>query len=546
MLLLSHDLPILKPEKPDFFIDALPNPRIKDADDYMEAYKKWMEDYGWADHLQGAIIRAVVANGTELAREPIPHGIYAGRKRFLADQGIASKLRAEIEPYPLEIPIGARGPYLRLLAGLAYTQGSSEYGSSQQQKRLLETGHVPPWVEKILVSTVIEEGEHGYQMAYFLGQELGSAIGTEFGTRYGWGLAEDLLAREANHPDPAKQQPLVEFNPMVQTLPEFGHYMDKQDRDGWSQLMCSQHSASTVYAGMMRFFLRQEARHMKSGETVIEEYLRAGRIPMELHLKMEWEWDAIAYRLHGNPRGSKGAAQMYRLGMKNLIFPFDQLPRWTTMREFHLPGKDGGVMIPVNNEMSLEDLNGYSVTVLRNKLADNNRKRSALLSDAQRAEMRAYLSRITQWCAPEQAEKIISSGEMPTAALSWRPEHLAFERQDPWHTLREHWTDVFGNPIPSFDEYKEYREKVGLSAADRARITDCTSTPGWITDEIKPWGAGDPYKSGILEPRESDTVLSQFTVGKPRVNRKIFTMPDAVRKWKAGELDLPEDGKMDL
>jgi hypothetical protein len=172
------------------------------------------------------------------------------------------------------------------------------------------------------------------------------------------------------------------------------------------------------------------------------------------------------------------------------------------------------------------------MTVLRNVLAGNNGERSKLLSASQRADMRAFLEKVTQYVPKEERECLLASGEIPTAAISWRPAHLAYERNDPWVYLREHWTDVFGNPIPSFEEYVAYRTTVELTHDDRERIRDCTSKKGWMSEEISPNGKGDIYRSGLVNPHPEDTVLYQFTVGKPRVYRKIFTMPEAVQRLR--------------
>ncbi len=521
---------VWNPDKPDFFAEILPQPNVTNIHDWSQAYEAWAERSGVLEWVQGARMRAVATNLRGLLEEPIAHGMFQGKRRFVSEH-LAKKLGVPASPFPREGYSWTAGPVPNVFAALAYTQGSSEFGSSQQQYQLLELGHVPPILDRYIRSTVIEEGEHGFQMAAWLLLELGGDLGGL--------LAEDLLARSAGSDDPKLQQPLVEFNPPVLTLPEFGHYLDKQDRDGWSQLQSSVDSANALYAGMMRFFLRQEARHMRSGEQVIDWYLRAGKIPMDLHIKMELGWDAITYRLHGNPLGSTGALTAYRLGTKNPIFPLARharLPRYARMSSFAIPhpDKEGGYqVVELNEQMEPSNLNGYSVSVLRNILLMNNAKRSELLSPRQHAEMRHFLKTISHYVPDEQRKPIVEGGVIPTAALSWRPDHLAYELEnDGWRHMRNYVTDVFGNPIPSMEEYRQYRELVELSDADRQRIRDITAEPGWMVEEVKPGSRGDVYSTGLVKPTQNDTVLYEFTVGDEPRNRTIFTMPQAIERMR--------------
>ena len=519
----------LNPEHPEFFASELPRPNIDTLEDFAEAYSWWADTSGVMEWVHGADMRIVSADLRKRAVEQINHGYYKGKPKFVS-RSLANKLSVPHAPFPDDEFSWLQGSVMSAFARLAYIQGSSEYASSQQQRDLMMRGHVPPILERYIRATIIEEGEHGIQMAGWLMSESDTDLGKL--------LAEDLLARKADHPDPKLQQPLVEFNPPVTTLPEFAHYLDKQDRDGWSQLRCSVDNASALYAGMMQFFLRQEARHMRSGEQVIEWYLMAGRIPMELHLKMEWEWNALSYRLHGVPWGSSSALTQYQLATKNPIYPVDGKLRGKQYRIPHPDGPGGFMTLEVGPEMDLEHLNGYSVSVLRGVLKENNRKRTKLLTEDQRKEMRAFLKKITHYVPDDKRRELLGLDQpIPTAALSWRPEHLALERMDRWRHISGYWTDVFGYPIPTEVEYREYRKLVELTDEDRDRIREITAKPGWMNEDVKLDDRADIYRTGPIQPREGDTVLHQWFVGGKSTNRTYFTMPQAMELWRAGQQD---------
>lgn len=416
----------LNPEYPEFFAADLPRPNIESLEDFAQAYSWWADTSGVMEWVEGADMRVVAADLKERASEPISHGFYSGRPRFVS-QSVAKLIGADEAPFPEDEFSWLAGSVSSAFARLAYIQGSSEYASSQQQRDLIKQGHVPAILERYIRATIIEEGEHGIQMAGWLISESDTDLGKL--------LAEDLLARKADDPDPQVQQPLVEFNPMVTTLPEFAHYLDKQDRDGWSQLRCSVDSGSALYAGMMQFFLRQEARHMRSGEQVIEWYLLAERIPMDLHLKMEWEWNAISYRLHGVPYESSGALTQFQLGTKNPIYPLDGRLRGSLLKIPHPDGEGGYKTIEVGPHMNLEHLNGFSVSVLRDVLRRNNARRTRLLSAKQRKEMTDFLKKVTHYVPDKVRDELLGDHPIPTAALSWRPDHLALEQMDRWRHI---------------------------------------------------------------------------------------------------------------
>ncbi len=515
------------PNKPNFYAEDYPRSNLRSMEDYAEAYTQWAIDSGVYDWVEGTTLRAVATDLHVLAKEPIHYGIYKGRRRFV-DPHIAKILGINPSPYPDDKLSWLAGGTVRQTQNMiAYHQGSSEFGSSQQQNQLRKLGYMPPIFEKYARNVIGEEGEHGTQMGYWLGMTGGD---------FEWLLVEDLLARNANSDDPDLQQPLIEFNPPVETLPEMGHYFDKQDRDGWSKLMSSSDHADALYAGMMRYFLKQEAKHLGSGQQIIELYLQAGRIPMDLHLKMEWEWAGRAYRLHGNPYNSDGARRNFQIGSKNPLLPWDRKsPSGETM-SFRIPhpqGKNGFIAVEVTPNMDPGHLNGYEATTVRKRvMSQNESKRSGLLSEAQRKEMRAFLEKVTLFVPEPVRSEILNSGKIPTAEISWRPYHLAFI-DDPWPHLRGYYTDVFGYPIPSYNEYVEYRKLVDITAVDREQIRKLTRTKGWMV-EFEPGSRYDVYKDGQVQPDQDDVVLFEFKVGRQDQKfKKIFTFPQAMKTYEA-------------
>lgn len=517
---------VLNPNKPDFFAETFPKPNVKSMQDYAQAYIAWAyrsNVIGWVD---GMTMRVVGHDLVKLTKEPIEHGIFLGSKRYISDR-LAKLLGVDPVPYPETRFSWLEGSVMQTQSVVAYHQGSSEFGSSQQQNQIKQLGYMPKIFEKYARYIIGEEGEHGIQMGYWLGMENGSDMA--------WLLVEDLLARIANSEDPNLQQPLVEFNPWVETLPEMGHYFDKQDRDGWSQLRNSRENANALYAAQMRYFLKQEGRHLHCGDQIIELYLKAGRIPMDLHLKMEWEWSARAYRLHGNPYNSGGALKYYQIGSKNPIYSLDRKGPNNEILTFSIPhpeGPNGYMTFQITPDLDKSNLNGYALAILRDILIDFNKKRSRMLSDEQRGQMKEYLKKVSMFVPDEARKEILESGMIPTAALSWRPYHLAFI-PDPWKHLDGYYTDVFGYPIPSREQYLEYRKLVDLAPEDREKIRELTKTPGWMV-EFEPGNREDVYKEGQVEPAKNDVVLFEFKVDpKLPTFKNLFTFPEAKRTWEA-------------
>jgi len=518
----------LDPNKPDFGAKELPEPNLQSVEDIREIYLSWAERSGVMEIIQGREFRIIASDMPKLLSEPIPHGIYAGKPRFIS-QRLARILGVPANPYPEEMLSWMSGTFMQRQLEIAYIQGSTEFASSQQQNLLGTLGYMPEIFRKWAHEVIVEEGEHGIQMAYWLLMEDGSKLSRL--------LAEDLFARVSNDEDPDLQQPLREFNPPVLTLPEFAHYFCKQDLDGWSQLTQTKYNCSALYAGQMRFFLHQEGRHLSSGDNIIQAYVKAGRIPMRLHLKMEWKWESIGYRLHGNPVDSGGAQMSYQLGIKAPLRPLTEGGSYT----IPYPGAPGGFRtFEVRPDFDWRNLNGFNLNVYRNVLKKKNEIISRMLSPAQRKEAMEFVKEVTRYVPDEIRKEMIGEAKatggfvIPTAAISWRPPHMAYHiENDPWPFMRGYVTDLFGYPIPSEKEYREYRQLVDLSEEDQEELRELTRTRGWM-EEIPVGSKMDVYKDGPIQPGRDGILLFQFKAKEksPRFE-KIFTFPQRMKElWK--------------
>ncbi|MFN4182965.1 MAG: hypothetical protein ACK4G3_07170, partial [bacterium] len=415
----------------------LPKPSIESPEDFRDLYNTWAERSGVMEIVQGREFRIIASDLNKLLNEEMFYGIYKGKKRFISER-VAEILQVEPNPYPEDIIEELNASLLRRQLEIAYIQGSTEFASSQQQALLGKLGYMPECFRKWAHEVIVEEGEHGIQMAYWLLMEEGSELARL--------LVEDLYARVANAPDPEIQQPLREFNPPVLTLPEFAHYFAKQDLDGWSQLTQTKYNCSALYAGQMRFFLRQEGRHLSSGDQIIKGYILADRIPIRLHLKMEWKWEAIGYRLHGNPINSRGAELYYQFGIK---YPLKPLEEGGTFTIPYPEDPTGFRTFEISPDMDKKNLNGLNLSIYREIFRRKNAYLTTYLTEKQRKEAKEFLAEVSRY-APESFRKnLLGEGRgaeefvLPTAQITWRPPHLADRiYNDPWPFLRGYMTDI--------------------------------------------------------------------------------------------------------
>ena len=90
---------VLNPNKPDFFAETFPQPNVKSMQDYAQAYIAWAyrsNVIGWVD---GMTMRVVGHDLVKLTKEPIEHGIFQGKQRYISDR-LAKLLGVDPSPYP--------------------------------------------------------------------------------------------------------------------------------------------------------------------------------------------------------------------------------------------------------------------------------------------------------------------------------------------------------------------------------------------------------------------------------------------------------------
>lgn len=92
-------------------------------------------------------------------------------------------------------------------------------------------------------------------------------------------------------------------------------FLEFMDRDGGSQLSLLAHSSVAKLAQSMLFMLREEAKHLRSGEQGFERILAAGKLPVEVIQRYVNLFAPLGYDLHGGER-STNALIYYNLGLK--------------------------------------------------------------------------------------------------------------------------------------------------------------------------------------------------------------------------------------
>ena len=401
--------------------------------------------------------------------EEIPFGDFAGRQKWRA---------------PAEFPPGEWNgrTYDRIVAHLADVQGDTEFGSNEQQVGLWETAP-SDYDRKILMSVIKEEFRHGWQM----GWTLTEVLGTEEALR----SAQTLLERRSGRRGNARL--LSAFNEPIDDWLGFYCFLEFMDRDGGSQLSLLQDCAIAPLGRSMTFMLREEAKHLRSGEQGFERILSAGRIPVELVQKYVNLYAPLGYDLHGGER-STNALIYWRLGLKGfhplaaggldgpargLLDPelFEDLAyRQARPADFSYQFLDlrlDGAACDLNKEL----LNGVTVSAYRATLARHFERFNEIIR-------RTY--------PPGTPELVLPS-------LRWNrsaPSIYAGERHD-----------IRGNEIPDAGEYEEYRRANLPTDADRERLRALFREEGCIAPPET-----DVYKD-VTRPRPSDDIFFETAFG---------------------------------
>ena len=250
----------------------------------LETFDDWREYSLWYLHDVGLTVPEILDAEFKVALAPaksdvVEFGHFAGQKKFGG---------------PGDFPKGQWNgrSYLEIIANLVNIQGDTEFGSNEQQVGLWDTAP-SDYDRKVLLSIMNEEFRHGWQMAYVALNVLGGDEGRM--------VAQSLLERRSGVQDNARL--LGAFNVPIRDWLGFYAFLEFMDRDGGSQLTLLQHSAVEPLAQSMVFMLREEQKHLRSGQQGFERILRAGRLPVELLQKYMNLYAPLGYDLHGGEIG---------------------------------------------------------------------------------------------------------------------------------------------------------------------------------------------------------------------------------------------------
>jgi len=255
--------------------------RIKNFDDWKDLFYKWQSDIGFDVSLvKDYKFEAIYDAGTGAE---IEFGDFKGRKKF-------EKL--------LDIPTqDMRDALLHLI----FYQGDTEFGSSEQQRKLIDSAPTD-YDRQCLLRVMREEQRHGWQMCHVLISNFGESGKLE---------AQKLLERRAYN----NTRLLGAFNRNIEDFIDFLAYTCFIDRDGKYQLNMLHHSSFAPLSRSMGPMLKEEAFHLFTGQTGLSRIVKAGKVPIEILQKYLNKWLSTGYDLFGKDR-SGAAARFYRWGFK--------------------------------------------------------------------------------------------------------------------------------------------------------------------------------------------------------------------------------------
>jgi benzoyl-CoA 2,3-dioxygenase component B len=269
--------------------------KIANFDDWKDLFYKWQKDIGFDPELiRDYKFDAIYDEGTS---PEIEFGDYKGRKKF-------EKL--------LDVPTqDMRDSLLHLI----FYQGDTEFGSTEQQRKLIDTAP-SDYDRNCLLRVMREEQRHGWQMCHVLVSNFGDSGKLE---------ARKLLERRAYE----GTRLLGAFNKKLDNFIDFVTYTCFIDRDGKYQLTMLHNSSFGPLSRSMGPMLKEEAFHLFTGQSGLSRIVKAGKVPIEILQKYLNKWLSTGYDLFGKDRSSS-AARFYRWGFKGR---FDE----TTAKE---PPKD--------------------------------------------------------------------------------------------------------------------------------------------------------------------------------------------------------------
>jgi benzoyl-CoA 2,3-dioxygenase component B len=255
--------------------------RIANFDDWRDLFYKWQSDIGFdAALVKDYKFDAIYDQGTG---PDIEFGDYKGRKKF-----------AKVLDVPTQ---DMRDSLLHLI----FYQGDTEFGSTEQQRKLIDTAP-SDYDRQCLLRVMREEQRHGWQMCHVLISNFGDSGKLE---------AQKLLERRAYE----GTRLLGAFNKKVDDFIDFVTYTCFIDRDGKYQLTMLHHSSFDPLSRSMGPMLKEEAFHLFTGQSGLSRIIKAGKVPVEIVQKYLNKWLSTGYDLFGKDRSS-AAARFYRWGFK--------------------------------------------------------------------------------------------------------------------------------------------------------------------------------------------------------------------------------------
>lgn len=255
--------------------------RISTFDDWIDLFRAWRDDIGLDPKLTEHY--KFEAKYDKLETDEIEFGDMKGKKKFervlqMPDQRMRDGLM-----------------------NMIVYQGDTEFGSVEQQRRLVETAPSEHDLNS-LIRVMCEEMRHGYQMCHVLIENFGSSGRVE---------AVKLLERRAFE----QNRLLGSFNEIVDNWLDFFVYTEFIDRDGKFQLKMLSRSSFAPLARSMGPMLKEESFHLGTGHNGLKRILRANRIPIPLIQKYVNKWVPTAYDLFGTDH-SASAEWAYVWGIK--------------------------------------------------------------------------------------------------------------------------------------------------------------------------------------------------------------------------------------
>lgn len=205
-------------------------------------------------------------------------------------------------------------PDQRIRDGLQHLivyQGDTEFGSVEQQRKLLRTA-ASDYDIAGLVRVMREEMRHGCQMCYLLVNYFGHSGKIE---------AQKLLERRAYK----NTRLLGSFNQSIETWLDFYCFTQFVDRDGKYQLGMLHHSGFGPLARSMGPMRKEEFYHVLTGHTGLGRIIKAGRIPIEMIQRFANKWYSSALDLFGVDN-STSASWFYVWGLKGRYDESPNLP----------------------------------------------------------------------------------------------------------------------------------------------------------------------------------------------------------------------------